>query len=79
MKNYCIGDIAYFIESRRFIREGKLLSRKGDVFLFNFIEGGGVHIPASRLFPTEEAAQAEIDRCRPRRKGTVLGGFQPCR
>lgn len=79
MKNYCVGDIAYFIESRRFIREGKLLSRKGDVFLFHFIEGGGVHISSSRLFPTEEAAQAEIDRRRLRRKGTVPSGFQPCR
>lgn len=78
MKNYCIGDIAYFIESRRFIREGKLLSRTGDVFLFHFIEGGGIHISASRLFPTEEAAQAEIDRRR-RLQGGIPSGFQPCR
>lgn len=64
MNTYQIGDIAYFIESRRYIREGKLLRRKGDLFLFRFVEGGGIQISGSRLYPTEEAAQAALDRSR---------------
>lgn len=66
MQKYQIGDIAYFIQSKRFIREGKLMQRSGDVFLFRFIEGGGIRIRESRLFPTEEAAQAELDKNRKR-------------
>lgn len=77
MKRYHIGDIAYFIESRRFIREGKLLSQTGDTYLFHFVEGGGIRVSASRLFPTEEAAQAELDRRR-RLQGGIPSGFQPC-
>lgn len=64
MKTYQVGDIAYFIESRRFIREGKLIRRSGDAFLFRFVEGGGIQINSSRLFPSEEAAQAALDRSR---------------
>lgn len=64
MKPYQVGDIAYFIESRRFIREGKLIHCSGDAFLFRFIEGGGIQISSSRLFPSEEAAQAALDRSR---------------
>lgn len=76
MKNDRTGEIAYFIESNRFIREGKLLSRRGGVYLFQFIEGGGIHIAENRLFPTEEAAQAEIDRRRGKHR-RVPNGFQP--
>lgn len=69
MANYQVGDIAYFIESNRYIREGKLLRRTGDQFLFRFLEGGGIQIPVSRLYPTEEAAQAALDILRrPSRK-----------
>lgn len=66
MANYKVGDIAYFIESRRYIREGKLLRLENGVCLFRFLEGGGTRISVSRLYPTEEAAQAELDRSRPR-------------
>lgn len=66
MAKYNVGDIAYFIESRRFIREGKILRRSGDLYLFRFIEGGGTQIKEARLFPTEEAAQAALDLRRTR-------------
>lgn len=66
MAAYQIGDVAYFIESRRYIREGKLIRRSGDGFLFRFVEGGGTRIAERRLFPTEEAAQAALDRSRKR-------------
>lgn len=64
MANYRVGDIAYLIESRRYIREGKIIRHTGDLYLFRFIEGGGIQISGSRLFPSEEAAQAEMDRRR---------------
>lgn len=66
MKEYRVGDIAYLIESRRYIREGKIIRFCDGLYLFRFIEGGGTQISGSRLFPTEEAAQAELDRHRKR-------------
>lgn len=75
MKPYQVGDIAYFIESSRFIREGKLIRRSGDAFLFRFVEGGGIQISSHRLFPTEEAAQAALDRNRKQGSSGSLAFF----
>ncbi len=62
MENLKTGDIAYLIESSRFIREGRILSCSGGLYLFRFIEGGATKVKAHRLFATEEEAQAELDR-----------------
>ena len=64
MRSYSIGEIAYLIESNRFIMEGKIVSRSGEFYLFRFTEGGGTRVRADRLYPTEEAAQAVLDRKR---------------
>ena len=66
MHIYKIGEIAYLIESNRFIREGKILRHSGDFYLFRFIGGGGTRVRADRLFPSEEAAQSALDRMRGR-------------
>ena len=48
MHSYKIGEIAYLIESNRFIREGKILRHSGDFYLFRFIGGGGTRVRADR-------------------------------
>lgn len=62
MAKYKVGDIAYLLESNRFIREGKIARYLGGLYLFHFIEGGAIQVKEHRLFPSEEAAQAEMDR-----------------
>lgn len=57
-----VGDIGYLIESNRYIREGKILKVSGGLYMFRFIEGGAIQVKEHRLFPSEEAAQAEIDK-----------------
>lgn len=64
MAKYHVGESAYLLESRRFIREGKIGRITGNCCLFCFIEGGGIQVPMHRLYATEEAAQAELDRIR---------------
>lgn len=57
-----VGDVAYLIESNRFIREGKIKQCASGLYLFAFIEGGAIRVKEHRLFKTEEEAQAELDR-----------------
>lgn len=67
---YNVGDIAYIIESNRFIREGKIVSAYGGMYTFRFVEGGAIKIRENRLFRTEESAQQELDE-RKRNRGSV--------
>ncbi len=64
MANFIIGDIAYLIESNRYIREGKITEISGGLYMFSFIEGGAIQVKKHRLFASEEAAQEEIDKYR---------------
>lgn len=66
MAKYQVGEIAYLIESNRYIREGKIIRCTDGLCLFRFIEGGGIRVKEERLYPTEELAQRELDRIRPR-------------
>lgn len=59
---YNVGDIAYLIESNRFIREGKIKQYYNGLYLFQFVEGGAIRVKEHRLYATEEEAQAEIDK-----------------
>lgn len=56
-----VGDIAYLIESNRFIREGKIKQYYSGLYLFQFIEGGAIRVKEYRLYASEEEAQSEID------------------
>lgn len=56
------GEVAYLIESNRFIREGKIKQYANGLYLFMFIEGGAIRVKEHRLFKTEEEAQAELDK-----------------
>lgn len=76
MHNYKIGEIVYLLESNRYILEGKILRRSGELYLLRFTEGGGTQVHANRLFPTEEAAQAMLDRIHgrnPRKAALAFG------
>lgn len=59
---YKPGDIAYLIESNRFIREGKIKQYYNGLYLFQFVEGGSIRVKEHRLFASEEDAQAQIDK-----------------
>ena len=59
---YKINDIAYIIESNRYIREGKIIHISGDLITFKFLDcmGAATKVKAHRLYPTEEAALTAI-------------------
>lgn len=60
---YKINDIAYMIESNRYIREGKIIHISGDLITFKFLDCiGATKIKAHRLYPSEEAALAAIGK-----------------
>ncbi len=61
---YKINDIAYIIESNRYIREGKIIHISGDLITFKFLDcmGAATKVKAHRLYPTEEAAPAAIGK-----------------
>lgn len=61
---YKIGDIAYMIESNRYIREGKIIHISGDLITFKFLDcmEAATKVKAHRLYPTEEAALAAIGK-----------------
>lgn len=48
-----INDIAYMIESNRYIREGKIIHISGDLITFKFLDcmGAATKIKAHRLYP----------------------------
>lgn len=63
MTAYKVGDIAYMVESNRYIREGKITHISGDLITFKFLDCmGATKIKAHRLFPSEEAALAAIGK-----------------
>ena len=51
---YKINDIAYIIESNRYIREGKIIHISGDLITFKFLDcmGAATKVKAHRLYPT---------------------------
>ena len=62
---YSVGNIAYMIESNRYIREGKIIHISNDLITFKFLDcTGTTKLKAYRLYPTEEAALAAIHRIR---------------
>ncbi len=57
-RKYKAGDIAYIVESKRFIREVKILKFSGDLYTLQFTDsGGGIKLRENRLFRTKEEAE----------------------
>lgn len=63
MEKYRIGDIAYIVESNKYVSEGKIMYICRDIITFRFTDRkGGTKVKAHRLFPSEEAAFASIQK-----------------
>lgn len=57
-RKYEAGDIAYIVESKRFIREVKILKFSEDLYTLQFTDsGGGIKLRENRLFRTKEEAE----------------------
>ena len=55
------GRTAYLIESGRRVREVVVCGRAGALLTLRFTDtGGGVRLRPDRLYPTREAAQADL-------------------
>ena len=60
---YNHGDIAFIVESSRFIREVKVLKIAGGFATLRFVDSdGGIKLRESRLFPTKEDAEASLPK-----------------
>ena len=63
LNKYNPGDIAFIVESSRFIREVKVLKIAGGFATLRFTDSdGGIKLRESRLFPTKEAAEASLPK-----------------
>lgn len=61
--SYKVGDIAYMVESNRYIRTRKITHISGDLITFKFLDCmGATKLKAHWLFPSEEAALAAIGK-----------------
>ena len=58
------GDTAFIVESERIVKKGTIMKCTGGLYLLKFEGGGGTYVKEHRLYSSEEAAQAEIDRIR---------------
>lgn len=64
------GSIAYIIENNRNVRVGKIVREKNGMYLFSFLEGGGLWIRRNRLYSTQKDAEAVIQKHGTRRTKT---------
>ena len=61
------GDTVFIVESNRFIREAKVRSCTGGIYLIKFKDnGGGIKLKEHRLFATKEEAEASIPKAKPK-------------
>ena len=56
------GDKAYIVESNRVVRECSIARASGNLYIIRFTDGGGIQLPAHRLFATKEAAEDSIPK-----------------
>ena len=58
-----IGQTVYLVESGRRVREVVVCGRAGALYTLRFTDTlGGVRLRPDRLYPTREAAQAQVQR-----------------
>lgn len=57
-----IGSTVYIVESNRIIREATVVKRSGNFYIIRFGTDGGIQVRGSRLFASEEDAQASIHK-----------------
>lgn len=60
---YNVNDIAFLIESNRFIRKVKITKYSGGLYLVKFADGeGGIKVRENRLYASEEEAKAVLPK-----------------
>lgn len=60
-KSIRVNDTVYLVESCRRIREAVVRGRSGGLYTVRFTDtGGGIRVRGDRLYPTREAAQADL-------------------
>ena len=58
---YKPGDLAYIVESNRYIREVQIRSASGGMYVIKFTDsGGGIKVKESRLFPSKTDAERSV-------------------
>lgn len=55
------GDIAYYVENDKYIREIRLIEKKDDLWTIEYIEGGLSILKENMIFSFEKQAQKYID------------------
>ncbi len=71
-----IRDTVYLVESCRRVREAVVLGRSGPLYTLRFTDtGGGIRVRGDRLYPTREAALADLQRSRAARQPAVRPGY----
>ena len=67
------GDIAYLVESNRFVREVPIIRYSRGLYLVRFTDSrGGIQVRENRLFPTQELAENSIKKTTTTEKKKVL-------
>lgn len=71
-----VGQTVYLVESCRRVREAVVLGRSGPLYTLRFTDtGGGIRVRGDRLYPTREAALADLQRSRAARQPAVRPGY----
>jgi len=54
------GSTVYIVENNRIVREATVVKQSGNFYIIRFGTDGGIQVRGSRLFASEEDAQASI-------------------
>lgn len=55
-----VGSTAYIVESNRIVSKVTIVKRSGDFYTVRFGTSGGIQIRSSRLFASQEDAEASL-------------------
>lgn len=55
-----IGSHVFIIISNRFVTEMVVTAIRGDFYTLKFLDGGAIQLRSSRIFSTQEAAEASL-------------------
>lgn len=59
---YQSGNTAFIIENNRTVRIGKIVQERNGMYLFSFLDGGGIWIRRNRIYPTWKDAETAIPK-----------------
>ena len=62
MERYQEGQIVYFIANNILVKRALILRKQGTRYVLSILDGGGVCLPETRLYHTQEEAEDMISR-----------------